>query len=144
MSNWLLFQLVFDIVVCVLVIVFVLRDAKARKDNLDTKGLELLVEEFKKAVERSENSAQHLNSRLKDLAQKKGPVTQADGVGQRIAGKGNGKPAKGSPSYDAIEDHKRKVRLLYKQGVAKVDISKMLSIPLPEVELIIAMTQSDD
>ncbi|MBI3794484.1 MAG: hypothetical protein HY280_07120 [Nitrospinae bacterium] len=145
MTGWLVFQLVFDVFVCVLVIVFVFRDAQTRKLIPDINGLKTLVEDFKKAVEKSEKAALNLDAQLKkaNLPKPRAASPEQDEfAGAKIIAKGNGRPH--IPQSNPMEEQKRQVVELYKQGLSKDEISRQLALPMSEVELMIAMLRKDD
>jgi hypothetical protein len=145
MTGWYALQLVFDIAVCLLVIFFVLREARNGKNAPDLEGLRTLVRDFKDAVERSEKAALNLDSKLKSAGLVKQAPPSEEVSRLKTATKGNGgNPRAQPPGLNSVEEQKRKVGMLYRQGVSKGEISRQLAIPLPEVELIIALLPSDD
>jgi len=152
MTGWIAFQFVFDIIIFALVIVFVLREAKTKKSMPTTEELHQLVQEFKDAVEKSEKVAHDLDTQLrhrKDALSSPPPPSPArtaprEQMEMKAVAKGDGRPPQGTPSHEMIEEHKRKVAALYRQGIPKDEISRRLAIPMPEVELIVTMLSAND
>ncbi len=151
MTGWVIFQLILDIIIFSLVIVFVLRDSKTKNNAPNISELRLLVQEFKDAVEKSEKVARDLDAQLRGRKEMMGGSrTQTTGVAlkehveAKAVVKGGGAPTGDSPTLETIEEHKRNVATLYRQGMPKDEISKRLAISLPEVELIVAMLSIND
>ena len=144
MTGWHAFQFVFDVVVGGLIVFFVLSEVKNRKNAPDLEGLKSLVEEFKEAVEKSQKEALNLDPGHKNASASKTAPSRGNSGGLDPAAMGNGGPQTFRPRPAGIEMEKRKVGALHRQGLSKVEISRQLGIPLPEVDLIIAMLASDD
>lgn len=134
MTFWVAFQLVFDIIIFIFIILIILREGKRRGSIPRYEELKGLVEDFKSAVEKSERVARELDAQM-GLRR-----TALSGNAPRSAAAA--KPP--APVTDAVEEHKRKVSVLYRQGIPKDEISRRLAIPLPEVELIVAMLPAND
>jgi len=137
-TFWIAFQIVFDIIIFLFIIMLVVRQGKARGSLPRYDELKTLVEDFKSAVEKSEKVARELDAQMG--MRRTALSTNAPRAAQPAA-----KPAVNvAPVADAVEDHKRKVAALHRQGMPKEEISRRLVIPLPEVELIVAMLSAND
>lgn len=144
MNEYIILQLGIDIVLFVLIIAFIVKEGKksAPKAGIpDAEELRALIKEFRDAVSESERASKALDEQLKTrmellAAQKERPSAGGEGVEKE---NGTSQSAAGAGS---TEERRRNARLLYRKGVPKDEISKRLSMPLPEVELIIKMLDS--
>lgn len=134
--NWIYFQLIFDIILFAFIIYVVILVARQKQSTPDE--LRQLLSEFNKAVERGEAAARELDRQIQARRAMLGVNPPA------------GKEASAPEGYDPaagegrIAEGKRKVAALRKHGLGAEEISRRLAIPLPEVELIMAMLESGE
>lgn len=134
--NWIYFQLVFDIILFAFIIYVVILVARQKQSTPDE--LRQLLSEFNKAVERGEAAACELDRQIQARRAMLGGTLPAS------------KEASAPEGYDPaagegrIAEGKRKVAALRKHGLGAEEISRRLAIPLPEVELIMAMLESGE
>lgn len=149
--SWLLFQLFFDIVLFALIIYLVLQSSKNRP--VKPEDFRALLNEFREAVDRGEKIARELDRQLR--ARGGGADSPAVTPPPKVRPVAAEPAAKSHPADEnekhsgpvpgnKIEEQKRKVAALHKHGLQKEEISKRLAIPLPEVELIVAMLEAGE
>ncbi len=134
--NWIYFQLVFDIILFAFIIYVVMLVARQKHSTPDE--LRQLLGEFNKAVERGETAARELDRQI----QARRAMLGGDPPGQKeIAAPHGYNPA---ADESRIAESKRKVAALRKHGLGTEEISRRLALPLPEVELIMAMLEGGE
>lgn len=134
--NWILFQLIFDIILFAFIIYAVMLVARQKQSTPDE--LRQLLAEFNKAVERGEAAARELDRQI----QARRAMLGGDIPGQKEVSAPEGfNPA---ASEGKMAEDKRKVAALRKHGLAADEISRRLALPLAEVELIMAMLEGGE
>ncbi len=134
--NWILFQLVFDIILFAFIIYAIMLVARQKQSTPDE--LRKLLGEFNKAVERGEAVARELDRQIQ---------ARRAMLGGDVPGQGKGSAPEGYTSAageSKIAEGKRKVAALRKHGLAAEEISRRLALPLAEVELIMAMLEGGE
>lgn len=134
--NWIHFQLIFDIILFALIIYVVM--LVARQKQFAPHELRQLLDEFNKAVDRGEAAARELDRQIQ--------ARRAMLGGDPPKQKESNAPAGYDHAADGnkIAEGKRKVAALRKHGLAAEEISRRLALPLPEVELIVAMLEGGE
>lgn len=134
--NWIHFQLIFDIILFAFIIYTVVLVARQKQSTPDE--LRRLLGEFNQAVERGEAAARELDRQI----QARRAMLGGDPPRQKEFSAPEGHhPAAGESK---IAEGKRKVAALRKHGLAAEEISRRLALPLPEVELIVAMLEGGE
>lgn len=134
--NWIRFQLIFDIILFAFIIYVVMLVARQKQSTPDE--LRQLMSEFNKAVERGEAAARELDRQI----QLRRAMLGGDIPGPAEVSAPEGfNPAAGE---SRMTESKRKVAALRKHGLAAAEISRRLALPLPEVELIMAMLEGGE
>ena len=134
--NWIHFQLIFDIILFAFIIYVVM--LVARQKQFAPHELRQLLDEFNKAVDRGEAATRELDRQIQ--------ARRAMLGGDPPKQKESNAPAGYDPAADGnkIAEGKRKVAALRKHGLAAEEISRRLALPLPEVELIVAMLEGGE
>lgn len=134
--NWILFQLIFDIILFAFIIYAVVLAARQKQSTPD--DLRQLLAEFNKAVERGEAAARELDRQVQ--ARRAMPGGDIPGQKEVSAPEGFNPAASGGK----MAEDRRKVAALRKHGLAADEISRRLALPLAEVELIMAMLEGGE
>lgn len=153
MNNWLILQFAVDILLFALLVLLIIRESKNRIPNLDE--MKAIVEKFDKSLGRGEELLHKIEGDLKDTGN---ALAMQDLVQRQKATAAQKKDRETSRSLEKLEDilvdkpvprmqsmqdRKKYVKALHKQGVPRGEIGKRLSISLSEVELMIAMLESE-
>ncbi len=152
MGGWLVFQLAVDLLIF-FVLVFLIVKGVA-KDKPEAKDIGLMLDEIKKATEENRKLASKIEIDLKEagnliavqeaVRRKKATASIKRPEQLDLSEKPVSAEAEPLPPISVLSDRKRNVKTLYRQGVSKDGISERLSIPLPEVDLIVAMIGDED
>lgn len=146
MNGWITFQLIVDILLLLLVIVFIMRESRKKQADIpDIEELRSLITEFQSAVEKSQKVAKELDEQLTarrdSLAALSAITPRAQKAEERRPVKS---PGETGLNEGSVIDHKKQVTKLYMDGVPKKEIAQRLSIPMPVVELIVTMLDSTE
>lgn len=153
MNNWLILQFAVDILLFAILVVLIIRESKNRTRNPEE--IKAIVDRFDKSLERGEALLRKIEGDLKDAGN---ALAIQDLVQRQKATAALKKDEETSRSLEKLEDilvekpvprmktmndRKRYVKALHKQGIPQEEIGKRLSISLSEVELMIAMLESE-
>lgn len=145
--SWTLFQLAFDVILFSIIIYLTFQLAKSGAP--DTGELRAILRELKETLAKSETAAREMERRLQALRETPpAPATSvkksrpdARPTSAPLFPAADVEPVDGDAER-SLQDHRKKVAALHKHGMRNEEISKQLSLPLPEVELIVAMLET--
>jgi len=153
MNGWLVLQLGVDILIFAFIIFIVFKDVLKKKKGkpVDATELRLILEEIDQSMNRNALMAKKIQQELKEqtnimavqeaVKRKKATASLSNRPEQLPLRGREDEPDVDvkAPNIKVLSDRKRNVKTLFKQGISNEGISERLSIPLPEVELIITM-----
>jgi len=147
MNGWILFQLLIDIALFAVVILYIVRESRApldeepaaavERENINPEQIESLLDELARLVVRAEKAADRIEKGLATagLAEPpKTPVNPASPPGRPAA---SGKAPGGRTAATGSEDdvYVQAARLI-KKGLPDEEISRIVGLPAHEVSLI--------
>ncbi len=141
--NWIAFQLVFDIIIFAFIIAVVVLMARQRQSTPEeVRALAAALNVEKEKAEAVMRELERLATTRRNMLGAAAPDLEPAEFDPPSPAAARGfNPAAGESTMD---DNRRKVAALHKHGMAATEISRRLAIPLPEVELIVAMLEGGE
>ena len=157
MDNWLILQFAVDILLFVILVILIVKSSKgeSKPEIPNIEEMRAIVAKFDKSLDQGEALLRKIEGELKDSGnalamqdlvqrQKASAALKKDKETTRSLEKLEeilvDKPI---PRMNSMNDRKKYVKALHKQGVPLEEIGKRLSISLSEIELMIAMLESE-